>query len=360
MARTDNLTNFLTDVSTAIKTKKGDNTPIKASNFDTEIANLPSGGGDISDYFNSERTVNTTSAVTSGHWIYLVKKLPPITAIPTQCASFFTQYNGEELDLTRVPNTIEITQASNMFNGCKFKKLDLSNLNFNKLINGYAMFSGCTNLEELNLGNNTFSLAQNMKQMFQANYLLKNVPIKNFNYSSVTALSQFLYDCRVMENDIEINAPICEDFGSAFYQCRKVKNIKVSSNVVKSIYGMCTGCSELETLNMGEMNLSGITASSSSYSINNFLQNCPALKNLTFGTGFGEGFSSTLNANYVQAKINLSNCSSLTKESVLDVFNKVVDLTGKNTQQIALPSNVKALLADEEIAIATNKNWTVA
>lgn len=46
MARVDNLTNFLTDVASAIKTKKGDNTDILASNFDTEIANLPSGGGD--------------------------------------------------------------------------------------------------------------------------------------------------------------------------------------------------------------------------------------------------------------------------------------------------------------------------
>ena len=47
MARTDTLTNFLTDVATAIKTKKGDSTAILASNFDTEIANLPSGGAEV-------------------------------------------------------------------------------------------------------------------------------------------------------------------------------------------------------------------------------------------------------------------------------------------------------------------------
>ena len=46
MARTDNLTNFLTDVAAAIKSKKGDNTAIPAANFDTEIINLPSGGSD--------------------------------------------------------------------------------------------------------------------------------------------------------------------------------------------------------------------------------------------------------------------------------------------------------------------------
>lgn len=44
MARTNNLTDFLTDVATAIKTKKGDNSPINASDFDTEIENLPTGG----------------------------------------------------------------------------------------------------------------------------------------------------------------------------------------------------------------------------------------------------------------------------------------------------------------------------
>ena len=43
MARIDTLINFLTDVAAAIKAKKGDDTPIPAANFDTEITNLPSG-----------------------------------------------------------------------------------------------------------------------------------------------------------------------------------------------------------------------------------------------------------------------------------------------------------------------------
>lgn len=43
MARIDTLINFLTDVAAAIKAKKGDSTSIPAADFDTEIANLPSG-----------------------------------------------------------------------------------------------------------------------------------------------------------------------------------------------------------------------------------------------------------------------------------------------------------------------------
>ena len=43
MARIDTLISFLTDVAAAIKAKKGDSTSIPAADFDTEIANLPSG-----------------------------------------------------------------------------------------------------------------------------------------------------------------------------------------------------------------------------------------------------------------------------------------------------------------------------
>ena len=67
MARTDNLTNFLTDVATAIKNKKGDTTAIKASEFDTEITNLPSGGerevGFIPEEYDSEGYVTKVRVV---------------------------------------------------------------------------------------------------------------------------------------------------------------------------------------------------------------------------------------------------------------------------------------------------------
>ena len=58
MARTDNLTNFLTDISTAIKQKIGDNTPIPAANFDSEIAGIQTGGTYQDKVFNITQNGN--------------------------------------------------------------------------------------------------------------------------------------------------------------------------------------------------------------------------------------------------------------------------------------------------------------
>lgn len=55
MARTNNLSNFLTDVAGAIKQKKGDDTNILASEFDTEILALPSQG----TYQNKQVNITT-------------------------------------------------------------------------------------------------------------------------------------------------------------------------------------------------------------------------------------------------------------------------------------------------------------
>lgn len=55
MARINSLSNFLTDVATAIKAKKGDSTSIPAANFDIEITNLPSQGV----YQNKQMNITT-------------------------------------------------------------------------------------------------------------------------------------------------------------------------------------------------------------------------------------------------------------------------------------------------------------
>lgn len=68
------------------------------------------------------------------------------------------------------------------------------------------------------------------------------------------------------------------------------------------------------------------------------------LKELRVGNGFNHSLS-------------LSSCKYLSKESVLDLFNKVATVT--EGQYIQLHTNVKNNLTEEEKAIVTNKGWVI-
>ena len=91
------------------------------------------------------------------------------------------------------------------------------------------------------------------------------------------------------------------------------------------------------------------------------------IEELYFGTNLGKGFTQKTN-NYSDYAITLPNCSLLTTLSVVYLFNRLYDLNitydvanrGRlYTQKIDLHADVIAKLTPEEIAIATNKGWTV-
>ncbi len=65
MARTDNLTNFLTDVADAIRNKKGSSEAISASSFDSEIASITTGTAeDLTEELIEQDNLLTTQETT--------------------------------------------------------------------------------------------------------------------------------------------------------------------------------------------------------------------------------------------------------------------------------------------------------
>lgn len=259
MARTNSLTNYLTDVAQAIKNKKGDQTPIKASDFDTEITNLPSGGGDLSEYFNTQiESDGKTLNYTLGKWVNCLKKIKIENVTTNTFGYLFRGYMGEAIDIS---------------------SLDMNNattLNY--------MFSGCTNIKEL-----------------------------DFSQNSLPNLSNIRF--------------------------------------------LCENCSNLETLNIGNFDFSDFRGTSAG-TVDNFITGCSSLKNLTFGTNLGKSFTTSSHATL--SKVTLSGSPLLTHDSLMSVINNLYDLTGRSTQDLVLGETNLAKLTPEEIAIATNKNWTVS
>lgn len=136
MARTDNLTNFLTDIAAAIKSKKGDNTAIPAANFDTEITNLPSGGGD-----------NTTL-------ISLIERTATSFEIPEGTTHIGYSAFREFIMLTSItiPNSVTNIEDS-AFMGCT--RLRSITIPAGVTYIGMYAFYGCTGLTEIDFSTHT-------------------------------------------------------------------------------------------------------------------------------------------------------------------------------------------------------------
>lgn len=162
MARTDTLGNFLTDIATAIRQKKGTTETIQASSFDTEIANIPTGnepekGIIITDWdSNGNPTVvkikGLTSIPNAAFYNYSVNDglFTELTSvnIPTGIAKLGNNvfYNCSKLILNEIPDTV-----SQIGNSCFFNCHSLVSMTIKGDITYMknAAFRSCMNLEKI-------------------------------------------------------------------------------------------------------------------------------------------------------------------------------------------------------------------
>lgn len=146
MARTDTLTNFLTDVAESIRTKEGTTEQIAASEFDTRIANLPSGGS--GEYNAKMSNIATPSGnEEEGYWFdvtTLIQELPNDLDI-----SDINDFSVNLSNLTKLPDNLSTSHLT-IFNisGCSsltsIPQLDLSGLG-----DISAIFENCTSLVDM-------------------------------------------------------------------------------------------------------------------------------------------------------------------------------------------------------------------
>ena len=102
---------------------------------------------------------------------------------------------------------------------------------------------------------------------------------------------------------------------------------------------------------------------------NNMFDSCTNLVMLEGFLNIGKGYASIKNNNHSYCAIYLTYCTKLTHDSLTNVISNLYDLNltydvanggTLYTQQLVLGSTNMAKLTAEEIAIATNKGWTVS
>jgi hypothetical protein len=86
---------------------------------------------------------------------------------------------------------------------------------------------------------------------------------------------------------------------------------------------------------------------------------CPQLQKLIGNRTIDDVLANNIGAlNGLKIALSL-NATILDRASLRAVINGLADLTGKTPQTLTIGAKLLAKITEEDIAIATNKNWTI-
>lgn len=251
----------------------------------------------------------------------------------------FYYYSGTELD-DEIANldTSNITNMGNMFYNCqKLTTLDLSSFNTSNVTNMGSMFNYCQSLTTLDLTSFDTSNVNSMIYMFYGCRKLTDLDSSNFNTSKVT------------------------NMGSMFYGCSQLTTLDLTSfdtSNVTSMHSMFYGCLKLS--NIPKLNASKVN------NIGFIVDSCTSLTDFGGLENLGQAYSTSYSANYDNYKLDLSPCTKLTEQSLINVLNNLYDIKTKGckAQQVVLGSTNLAKLTSTEgqqaLSNAQAKGWTVS
>lgn len=387
------LSELFTNIADAIRTKKGTSDKIIASDFATEIENLPSGGGETQEYFNETTRAYTQVSISSSSkfivpgLLIALKKIPNIEITGTSAEKLFygcislitipklnfsniknfsyTFYSCESLKSIPLIDTSNGTNFSYMFTNCK-KVTEIPVIDTSNGTNFSYMFQGCYMLESIPLidTSNGTNFSYMFSAMFGSSYSsgsskLKTIPL--LNTSKGKSFNSMFVWCDALESIPLIDTSSGTNFSYMFDSCKKLTTIPQldtsSGNIFSYMFDSCSALTDLPKLDMSNAN-----------NLPNMFYGCSALKKLGGFKNLGQNYIQK-QSNYAYYGLALSYCNNLTYDSLMNVINDLYDLNltydvanggTLYTQKLTLGSTNLAKLTAEEIAIATAKGWTVS
>ena len=215
------------------------------------------------------------------------------------------------------------------------------------------MFNNCSGLTgELDLSSWDVSSVTNMSDMFNLCSRLTNIDVSTWDVTNVTDMS-FLFDNCESLTSIDVSTwdvTNAKTIYGMFGNCSGLTSIDLSNfkeNNINNMDYMFSSCTGLTSIDLSNLNTNTVTKIASTFS------NCKSLANLQLND---------LGHNEDCTTLDVTPCPALTKDSIIYLFNNAFDRTGAGYTTaftIKLNAKTKALLSEDEIAIATNKGFTV-
>ena len=258
-----------------------------------------------------------------------------------------------ESSFSEIPTNFDyrnITDMSKMFQNCKNIITVPSFLNCQNVTNMSYMFYGATFVGTLGGKINLFDTSNvtDMSYMFYNCTSIPNVP--QLDTSNVSDMSYMFYGCSKLTTIPLLNTSNVTNMNSMFANCSLLTTIpQLDTSSTTNVGYMFNNCRKLETLPL--MDFGQVTEIFGFFTngTDNNLTNLGGFKNLKISWTDAYG---------------LYRAEKLTYESVMNVINNLYDFRGNGdtstTRTIKFSDKSKALLSDEDIAVATNKGWTIS
>ena len=318
MAKSDNLTDFLTDVADAIRAKKGTTAKINPQDFSSEIASIQSGGGggeipsiptytghadteglraigwtdeDIAYY--QEHGVNWNEEEDEYHKVTDDNKA--LYGVLT--ADNISTYKDRIVYLPKIDTSAK-TSMDNTFKDC-YSLVSIPQLDTSSVLNMSGMFNGC--------------------------YSLTSIP--QLNTSSVTSINKIFYNCYSLTSIPQLDTSSVLNMSDMFSGCLSLTSIpQLDTSKVTNASSMFSSCYSL--VNIPQLDTSKLT------NANNMFNKCYSLVSIPqLDTIKVTSMSNIFNGCYSLTYINLKNAklaytlnysTLLSKESLLYLINNEV------------------------------------
>ena len=213
---------------------------------------------------------------------------------------------------------------------------------------------------------------------YKVTELIKTIPPITVG-SQLTEISAMFSDCSALETVPLFDTSHITHMQDMFSRCKRLKTVPLfDTSHVTNIGGMFSNCLSLITIpsfdtsnatSMAYMfnNCTALAAipllnTSKVLNLTNMFYGCNNLENIGGLQNLGNAYLTTRPINYESYELNLSSSKKLTHDSLMNVINNLYDIATKGckAQKLTLGTDNKAKLTAEEIAIATNKGWTVS
>ena len=157
-----------------------------------------------------------------------------------------------------------------------------------------------------------------------------------FAYNQITDLAGILEECGVKLDTTDVTSFAEMIYASTITHLPELKTFGVG--------GFTGAFSSNQLITIDKL----ILKEDGSQTFNNTFQNANKLKNIVIEGKIGQN-------------ISFEHSSLLTRESLMSIINALKDYSGTTTTRtLTLHANAKARLSESDIAIATQKGWTIA